>query len=147
MSNSPLPTELDDRWILNLRSLSITQITVDFRLTLALSSDWLVTLETPAELMQGPGRTESNPGFRLTPETQDVAPALTLFGSKILSAVAFKTGTLRLVFDNGMHLKCRSHPEFVAWQITGPEGQRIVSMPDGELALRFDAEGTERHWP
>ncbi len=144
MSTPAAPAELDDRWLLNLRGLSVTQITVDFHLVLALGSDWLVTVETSADLLQGPGRTESRPGFRLVPASQDVAPALQLFGSKILSAVAFKSGALRLVFDNGMHLNCRSDPEFEAWQITGPAGWRIVSMPGGELAVWSGAERRDR---
>ncbi len=135
MSTPTHPTEHDDRWLLNFRGLDVTRITVDFRLTLSLGSEWELEIESPADLLQGPGRTEINPGFRLVPGSQDVAPALLLFGAKVLSAVAFKTGALRLVFDNRMHLVCRSDPSFESWQITGPQGWRIISMPGGELAV------------
>ncbi|MFF4518496.1 DUF6188 family protein [Streptomyces mirabilis] len=51
------------------------------------------------------------------------------------SAVAFKSGTLRLVFDTGHHLTCSSDPSFEAWQVTGPAGWRFVSLPGGDLAV------------
>ncbi|MFB7446116.1 MULTISPECIES: DUF6188 family protein [Streptomyces] len=66
---------------------------------------------------------------------QDVAAAPALFGAKALSAVAFKSGTLRLVFDTGHHLTCSSDPSFEAWQVTGPAGWRFVSLPGGDLAV------------
>ena len=141
------PTEHDDRWLLNLRDLSITSITVDFSLRLSLGPDWEIGIGVPFDLLQGPGRTESNPGFHLDPDTQDVAPALTLFGAKILSSVAFKSGALRLVFDNGMHLICRSDPSFEAWQIKGPNGWFMVSMPGGELAVWSSSRPDEDQVP
>jgi hypothetical protein len=64
-----------------------------------------------------------------------VATALGLFGAKVLSAVAFKTGSLRLVFGNGFHLNSRADPDFEAWEVLGPEGRRIIPMPGGELAI------------
>ncbi|MEU7606230.1 DUF6188 family protein [Streptomyces sp. NPDC041003] len=89
------PLEQEDRWILNLRGLSVAP---------------------------------------LTPESQDVAAALPLFGAKVLSAVAFKYGGLRVVFDSGTHLNCAPDDSFEAWQITGPRGWRFVSLPGGDLA-------------
>jgi hypothetical protein len=68
------------------------------------------------------------------PESQDVAAVLPVFGAKVLSAVAFKSGTLRLMFDNGMQLRCAADPPVEAWQITGPRW-RCVSLPGGDLAV------------
>lgn len=71
--------------------------------------------------------------------------ALALFGAKVLSAVAFKTGSLRLVFGNGPHLTCRAGPSFETWQVTGPGGWRFASTPRGELAVRSaDTESNAR---
>ncbi|NUK35898.1 hypothetical protein HRW16_20875 [Streptomyces lunaelactis] len=133
MSTATGPVEHEDRWILNLRGLSITRITVDFRLVLALDEDWEVALEAPARLSRGSIRT--NPSVLLTPESQDVAAALPLFGAKVASAVAFKSGTLRLVFETGFHLNSPADPTFEAWQVTGPAGWRFMSLPEGELAV------------
>ncbi|WP_371600927.1 DUF6188 family protein [Streptomyces sp. NBC_00564] len=133
MSIEAEPVEHDDRWILNLRGRGVAGITVDYRLTLALDEGWEVVLETPARLSSGPAHT--NPGVLLVPETQDVAAALPLFGTKVVSAVAFKSGTLRMVFEDGTHLTCPTDAAFEAWQITGPGGWRFVSLPGGDLGV------------
>ncbi|MFI0742154.1 DUF6188 family protein [Streptomyces sp. NPDC021100] len=139
MSTEEDPAEYADRWVLNLRGMAVSKISVDFRLVLALDSEWEVALETPAGLSRGSART--NPSVPLNPGTQDVAAALDLFGAKVLSAVAFKSGALRLVFDTGHHLTCPSDPSFEAWQITGPTGRRFVSLPGGGLAV-WTGQGT-----
>ncbi|MFZ3498629.1 DUF6188 family protein [Streptomyces sp. 5.8] len=133
MSTEQGPVEDDDRWILNLRGLPVTKIVVDFRLTLVLDSAWEVTLEGPVSLSHGSIRT--NPPSVLDPQTQDVAAALALFGADIRSAVAFKSGALRLVFGTGTHLNCPADPSYEAWHIAGPDGWRFVSLPGGELAV------------
>ncbi|MGI5338080.1 DUF6188 family protein [Streptomyces sp. CA-181903] len=116
-----------------LRGMAVAEIGVNFRLVLALDSEWEVALESPAGLSHGTART--NPPVPLKPESQDVAAALHLFRAKVLSAVAFKSGALRLVFDTGHHLTCPSDPSFEAWQVTGPTGWRFVSLPGGGLAV------------
>ncbi|MER5602795.1 DUF6188 family protein [Streptomyces sp. NPDC002265] len=133
MSTEESPVEHADRWILSLRGKNVTKISVDFRLALALDSDWEVVLEAPVSLSHGTAR--ANSSVLLHPESQDVAAALALFGAKVLSAVAFKSGTLRLVFDTGHHLTCSSDPSFEAWQVTGPTGWRCASLPEGSLAV------------
>ncbi|MFF8029545.1 DUF6188 family protein [Streptomyces sp. NPDC007896] len=133
VSTENSPVEHEDRWILNLRGMSVTKISVDFRLVLVLDSDWEIALEAPANLSHG--TVHANPSVLLKPESQDVAAALSLFGAKVLSAVAFKSGTLRLVFDTGRHLNCSSDPSLEAWQVTGPAGWRFVSLSGGDLAV------------
>ncbi|MFE2937272.1 DUF6188 family protein [Streptomyces sp. NPDC059221] len=132
MSTEAEPVEHEDRWILNLRGWGVTGITVDYRLTLAFGG-WEVVLETPARLSSGSARI--NPGVLLIPGTQDVAAVLPLFGTKAVSAAAFKSGTLRMVFEDGTHLTCPADAAFEAWQITGPGGWRFVSLPGGDLAV------------
>jgi Family of unknown function (DUF6188) len=127
------PSEHEDRWILHLRGLSIIRINVDSRLALALDAGWEVLLEGPTRLSSGPVHVD--PGVLLVPESQDVSAALPLFGATVLSSVAFKTGGLRIVFDDGTHLTCPSNPTFEAWQIVGPRGWRFVALPGGDLAV------------
>ncbi|MFE5894783.1 DUF6188 family protein [Streptomyces sp. NPDC056462] len=79
----------------------------------------------------------------LKPESQDVAAALVLFGAFVLSAVAFKSGTLRLVFDTGHYLTCSSDLSFEAWQVTGPTGWCFASLPGGDLAVWSGSETSE----
>ncbi|MEU2867792.1 DUF6188 family protein [Streptomyces olivoreticuli] len=133
ISAAPKPVEHEDRWVLDLRGQGVVRIAVDHCLTLALDAGWEVVLEAPARLTSGTVRTDS--GVLLSPETQDVASALPLFGATVVSAVAFKSGTLRLVFDDGTHLTCPADVPFEAWQVTGPGGWSFVSLPDHGLSV------------
>ncbi|MET9294989.1 DUF6188 family protein [Streptomyces sp. NPDC003077] len=133
-------TEHDDRWILGLRGLAVTKISVDHQLSLLLGTDSRVVLEAPCRLSHGSAGGKVLYDM-LVPERQEVAPALALFGVKVVSAVAFKTGSLRLVFENGLHLDCQADSSFEAWQLTGLGGWRFVSLPGGELAVWSGAEG------
>ncbi|MET7312451.1 DUF6188 family protein [Streptomyces sp. NPDC005571] len=139
MSTEESPVEHDDRWVLSLRGMSVTKISVDFRLVLVVGSDWEIALEAPVNLSHG--TVHANPSVLLKPESQDVAAALALFGASVLSVVAFKSGTLRLVFDTGHHLTCSSDPSFEAWQVTGPAQWRFVSLPGGDLGV-WSGSGT-----
>lgn len=133
MSTSAEPVEHSDRWILSFRGLRVTKISVDYRLMLTLDSGWEVALEGPAYLSAG--SLPANERLELFPQAQDVAAALRLFGTEVLSAVAFKSGALRMVFSSGAHLNCPASPSFEAWQITGPRGRMFVSTPGGDLAV------------
>jgi hypothetical protein len=134
------PVELDDRWILNLRGSRIIKISVDFRLTLTLDSRWEVVLEGPILLSNGP--LDARLSERLNPQTRDVAAAHNLRGAEVRSAVAFKTGSLRVVFDTGTHLRCPADPSYEAWHITGPGGRQYVSLPGGGIAVWTDRHDT-----
>ncbi|WP_406506546.1 DUF6188 family protein [Streptomyces sp. NBC_01602] len=141
MSTEESPVEHDDRWVLSLRGMSVTKISVDFRLVLVVGSDWEIALEAPVRLSYG--TVHASPSVLLNPESQDVAAALALFGASVLSVVAFKSGTLRLVFDTGHHLTCSSDPSFEAWQVTGPAQWRFVSLPRGDLGV-WSGSGTSQ---
>ncbi|MEV7233061.1 DUF6188 family protein [Streptomyces sp. NPDC051020] len=133
MSTEVDPVEYEDRWVLNLHGLSVVRISIDVRLTLVLEAGWDVSPEAPARLSAGSLR--ADPGVLLTSEAQDVAGVLPLFGTKVLSAVAFKSGALRMVFAGGTHLNRSPNASFEAWQITEPRGWRFVSLPGGDLAV------------
>jgi hypothetical protein len=125
--------EHEDRWIMNLRGLTVVEIGISYQLSLLLDTEARVVLGCPSKLTQvvDDGRQD----VVLDPGRQDVTAAIGLFGAKVLSAVAFKTGSMRLVFDNGWHLNSRADPSFEAWEVLGPGGWRIISMPGGKLAV------------
>lgn len=125
--------EHEDRWIMNLRGLAVTKISIAYQLFLHLDSDARVDLGCPFKLTQDVGGSRQD--VVLDPGRQEVAAALGLFGAKVLSAVAFKTGSLRLVFDSGCHLNSQADPSFEAWEVLGPGGWRVISMPGGKLTV------------
>ncbi|RVX46912.1 hypothetical protein EDD27_9825 [Nonomuraea polychroma] len=127
--------ELEDRWLLPYRSMQVTQIRVSYQLTLVLDGEAQVDLEAEAVLSEGPLRASDVVTSRLVPERQEVAPALALFGTTLLSSVAFKSGMLRLVFDSGMHLNVKPDAGYEAWSVHGPESLCLVCMPGGDVAV------------
>lgn len=118
---------------MNLRGLTVVEIGISYQLSLHLDTEARVVLGCPFKLTQvvDDGRQD----VILDPGRQDVTAAIGLFGAKVLSAVASKTGSMRLVFDNGWHLNSRADPSFEAWEVQGPGGWRIISMPGGKLAV------------
>ncbi|MGK5638557.1 DUF6188 family protein [Streptomyces sp. URMC 126] len=141
MSTEQHPVEHEDRWILGLRGMSVTRISVDSRLVAALGSGWEVAFAAPVRLSLGSAHT--NPSVLLNPGAQDVAAALALSGAKVLSPVAFKSGFLRFVFDTGHHLTCSPDASVEAWRITGPGGWRFTAPPGGGIAVRTGSETSE----
>ncbi len=111
--------ELPDRWILPLRDSQVTAVdwdeTVRFR------------LDPPGEIIVGPDALLTNgpltaPGA--SPKTlgelgQDEIERCT--GSRVLSAVGFKNGALRVVLDNGWHLNVPATGPFVPASVTAGE--------------------------
>ncbi|MDG4788965.1 DUF6188 family protein [Micromonospora sp. WMMD1102] len=137
----PVPTEHDDRWILPFRGLVVTRIRVGSAFGLDLGEVAGVRISNVARL--GWVNLADRPDeVRLDPEHQDVAAGLVLFGSTVLSAVAFKSGGLRLVFGDGHLLRVAPHPGRAAWTATGPDRTLVTSMPGGDLAVRRDFRAT-----
>jgi hypothetical protein len=131
---APVLTEHEDRWILPFRGLTVTQVPVDFAFGLNLDDRGAVRLSSTAilgwvDVVARPDKIE------LHPERQDVAAGIALFNTTVLSAVAFKSGALRLVFDTGRKRSVTGDPSYEAWTASGPGGMLIVSLPGGDLAV------------
>ena len=130
----PALVEHRDRWVLPFRGLTVTQVQVDFSFGLSFDDQGAVQISNAATLGW------VNVGLRpetlqLHPERQDVAAGLVLFNTTVLSAVAFKSGTLRIVFDDGHLLQVAADDDSEAWTATGPNRMLIVSLPGGDLAV------------
>ena len=122
------PTETDDRWIMPLRGHRVTRVGRDGVVTL--------TLEPDAELTVGGGTiwTQGSigaPGVERRRvaelEAEDIQE---LVGVPVVSAVCFKSGSLRVVFGNGRHLNAKAGSS-----VTGA----VVRI--GDTVWRQQAEG------
>lgn len=69
------------------------------------------------------------------------APVRELIGQTVESAITEKAGTLRIVFSNGAIIAVPPDEDYEAWNVSGPNGALVVSMPGGELAIWSPAEG------
>ncbi len=127
--------ELEDRWLLPYRRMQVVQIRVSYQLTLLLDSGAQLVVETEDLLTDGAAAGPNAEPAHLVPARQEVTPALALFGTEILSAVAFKSGSLRLVFSTGAHLSVTADAQYEAWGAHGPGSLCLVCQPGGGVAL------------
>ena len=123
-----------DRIPLPYQGRRIDQIAVDHRLVLKVDQDGELAIEAPGLLSVGPLHGRDASPVRLVPETGDVAPALSLLHTTIVSCVAFNTGALHVVFSSGHHLNVDSSQDYEAWTAAGPGHFKCVSLPGGSLA-------------
>jgi hypothetical protein len=123
--------ERTDRWSLPYQDLRVTQLRLDSLLTFVLDDTAELTVSCPAVLIRGP--TAGN--ARIAPHRQEVAGALELFGARVLAAVAFKDGRLRVLFDGGNQLHVPPDSWYEAWSAVGPGSLRAVCLPRGGLAI------------
>lgn len=67
-----------------------------------------------------------------------LGPALATLHSKVREATAFDDGRLALSFRDGSSLRVPGGVQYEAWQLSGPAGLLMVSIPDGDLAIWSD---------
>ncbi len=141
--------ERADRWSLPYQDMRVTQLRLDAQLTLVLDESTEIVVGSPATLVRrappcwsgpsaGPRGTTPESGaisVRLAPHRQEIAGALDLFGARIVAAVAFKDGRLRLLFDGGEQLHVPPDSWYEAWSAVGPGSLRAVCLPRGGLAI------------
>ena len=126
--------ETDERWtIIGLQGREVTMCSVDYAFTLlfwALNQpEARLRIEQPFEL------TEPN-GNRLVlhaeTDRRDLGPALDCFGKTVARLfIDRRDGGLDLSFTDGTRLTVGSHPQFEAWDLTGPGSLKLVCMPGG----------------
>ena len=127
--------ERADRWSLPWQDMRVTQIRLDAQLTLVLDELTEIVVGCPAMIVRG-GTSESGAiSVQLAPHRQEVAPALDLFGRRVIAAVAFKDGRLRLLFQGGEQLHVPPDSFYEAWSLSGPGSLRAVCLPRGGLAI------------
>jgi hypothetical protein len=123
-------TELDDRWVLGWDGLTVQEIRIGYRLVLLLGDgDVELVVETAAAVSTGAET------WTVVPESGDVAAALPLLRTRVLAAVAFKSGALRVEFSNDRRLDVMPDRDFEAWIASGPAAAKWISQPGGGLAV------------
>lgn len=70
--------------------------------------------------------------IRGTPYDPEMERLRTVVDATVISAVALGNGKLSIAFDGGQTLTCDADESFESWQINGPDGFLVVSMPAGD---------------
>lgn len=75
------------------------------------------------------------------PDPTSGAAVLGLLHRSVQWMEAFKDGRLVVTFGGDAVLNADAGTEYEAWELTGPSGVRIVSLPDGALAVWSPTDG------
>lgn len=121
-------------WLLDLSGQLILQLVLDFQVTLVLEH-FRITIEGSFVLEHPDGTSHVvDPGG----DFDQLGPVLPLSRSNVIAeGRAFDDGRLEVVMQGGCRLSVVPEPEsaYESWNVTGPDGLLIVSMPGGELAV------------
>ena len=141
------PVEEATLWRLPLGGLLVARVACGVSLELELSENepgsktW-VKIEIHGPLVCGPELAPSamDPGAA---DRAPLGPALNLFHSTVIEALAYKNGRLAMRFVGGRELfpvngwVLRADPDsrYESWEVRGPGGRLMVCGPGGELSI------------
>lgn len=119
--------------IVELNDQVINEISWKVPLELRTGGGWTLDIESEVAMTDVEGdRFEFSGDDRAAPRV--LKPELS--GRIIEEAVVGAPTGLRLDFTGGVQLTAPSAPDFEAWRLTGPDGQRIVCLPGGEVSVQ-----------
>ena len=121
-------TELEDRWILPLRGDTITRIEAGEQAVFVLDSGVHIIVGEQAYFTAGPVTAPE----AVKTELGQVDPARlqSSVGARVVSAIGFKSGALRIVLDNGWHLNVgRAQPLVPAAVVSGETALWVRTPP------------------
>jgi hypothetical protein len=131
-----------DAWLLEVTRMTVTQCRIDYAFTLVLEAERggsvEIRIEQPFVVTVQDGEHDVDPEA----DPIDIAPALRLLHQGVTRATAFKDGRLELVFDGAELLRVPASEDYEPWNVVGPEGLRIVSLPGGDLGV-WGADGAD----
>lgn len=116
--NRPAIQELEDRWILDLRGSHVESVSRSAQLIVDLDTGAQIEVSGNALLTQGPVTAPGAALWRVSEVPHDQLEQLV--GARVLSAVAFKSGSLRVVFSTRHHLNVRSTDPAVTAMVRQP---------------------------
>jgi hypothetical protein len=132
--DAPMIDELEDRWILGLRGSCVEAVSRETELRLIFDTGVEIKVGGSALLTIGP---VTAPGAVLLRVSQvSVDQLQELVGARVLSAVAFKSGSLRIVFSTRHHLNVRSTDPAVTAKVLKP-GDFEWSYSDSRVQMKL----------
>ena len=111
----------------------LTTMRLDFALKLWTDDDWEIDVAGDA-IVTVPGATpvEVDTGVSSDELPDVLAPFVSRAIREVLVA---REGHLGITFDDGSQISVLAAEDYEAWQVSGPDGERMVCMPGGELAI------------
>lgn len=126
--------ECNDHWIVPLEDDVVVQCRYDYALTLAVREfdPYEVRISEPFTLYNPDGTVGV---FDPEGDPRKMGSSLRLLRHTVTRAIAHKDGRLEIDFDDGSCLRVPAGDHYEAWDLAGPEGALMVSIPGGDLAV------------
>jgi Family of unknown function (DUF6188) len=121
-----------DRWLLPLGDDQVTWCCVDYAFSFGTQSQVSVRIEQPFVYNSADGSEHL-----IVPEGDPVlvAPVLAIARLSVREGFAYDDGHLELTFSDGGTIGVPNAQDYEPWQLTGPAGLKLVSVPGGELSV------------
>jgi hypothetical protein len=113
---------------LELDGQQVTAQETGFNLTLRTDAGAEIQVETAYSVRTNDGAVTIVPG-----ESSTQPPSFA--EQKISSAIASDSGRLEVFFESGAVLRVEPDADYEAWTFVAPDGRRVVSTAEGELAV------------
>lgn len=117
---------------LGLSGKVLQSMELEYTLVLHLSDDYFIAISSTLSVEVG------GASIDLSPEEdskESFEPIRELLGRTVETAEVDPKGALSVTFEGGTRLRVDPDPAYEAWNVSGPNGALVVSMPGGELAI------------
>lgn len=117
---------------LGLRGKKLQSVLIENSLVMRFSDEYVALIASPLTLSR------EGEAFSLTPDedpAEAFAPIRQLVGLDVVESTADDSGALRMAFGDGSLIHVTADKAYEAWNVSGPRGALVVSMPGGELAI------------
>jgi hypothetical protein len=133
MTDDPAHSSLTDNPIARLTGEKIASAYFQgsLRIDIGLDPSYLLRIEGKC-VFNADGETFH---FRGTPYDSSMEKLRVVVGRSITNACAYKDGRLELKLEGGASIISSPDGQFEPWQISGPNGFLVVSMPSGALEI------------
>lgn len=115
---------------LGFRGQTLLSAKVNYSVILEFSGKYFVTLEGDFSLHTPGGALQFSPE---NDPDEKFAPVRELVGKHVTESVADVSGTLTITFANEAIIRSKPDEMYEAWNVAGPRGMKVVSMPSGGL--------------
>jgi len=120
------------RWLLPLQDEQVTWCCIDYAVSFGIQNQVAIRIEQPF-IYTGTDGIE----YLIVPEADpvQVAPVLAITRLSVHAAFAYDDGHLEVTFSDGSAIGVPSTQDYEPWELTGPAGLKIISVPGGELSV------------
>jgi hypothetical protein len=127
-----------DRWLLPLADQLVIWCCVDYAVSFGTRNQVSIRIEQPFVYTSAGGVEhliipEGNP--------VQVAPVLAIARLSVHEGLAYTDGRLELTFSDGSTIGVPGTQDYEPWELSGPDGLKVVSVPGGELSIWHPVAG------